>query len=250
MWFYLLIGGFLVFIGILVHVFKWHFLISGYNTMSKERKAKVNITSLARLMGIYLYVNGALFVVAGILQILGLKITMTPVFIFFTLATIYMIFKAQKFDGNIYNENGDLQKGAKKHIILVVVILFIVLIFLATILFFSFQETKITFLEEGIQIHGMYGDVYTWDSIVDIKLEDTLPTIESRTNGSAIGSRLKGHFRTTELGSVLLFVDSQTPPFIYLETETGIIVLNGATEAETQTLFDKMIDSKEIEEIN
>jgi len=42
MWFYILIGVFLIVMGLLVHVFKWYFLISGYNTMSKEKKAKVN----------------------------------------------------------------------------------------------------------------------------------------------------------------------------------------------------------------
>jgi hypothetical protein len=38
MWFYLLIGIFLIFMGLSVHVFKWYFLISGYNTMPKEKR--------------------------------------------------------------------------------------------------------------------------------------------------------------------------------------------------------------------
>lgn len=34
------IGGMFVFLGIAIHKFKWHFLISGYNTKSKEKKVQ------------------------------------------------------------------------------------------------------------------------------------------------------------------------------------------------------------------
>ena len=62
------------------------------------------------------------------------------------------------------------------------------------LLFFSSQATKVTFLEEGLQIHGMYGEVYAWNSIEDVILMEELPTIVMRTNGSALGSNLKGYF--------------------------------------------------------
>jgi len=64
----------------------------------------------------------------------------------------------------------------------------------------------VTFLEEGLQIHGMYGEVFEWDSIEDVILMEELPAIVMRTNGSALGSNLKGYFRTKEFGSVKLFV--------------------------------------------
>ena len=104
-------------------------------------------------------------------------------------------------------------------------------------MFFSSQSTKVTFLDEGIQIHGMYGDVYTWESIEAVELMEELPTIEMRTNGSALGSNLKGHFRTRELGSVKLFVNTQKPPFIYLETDDGITIFNIKNADETQEIF-------------
>jgi hypothetical protein len=57
-----MIGVFFILIGLAVHVFKWYFLISGYNTMSKEKKANVDTEGLGRLMGIYSYVNGGVFI--------------------------------------------------------------------------------------------------------------------------------------------------------------------------------------------
>lgn len=153
--------------------------------------------------------------------------------------------KAQKYDGNIYDENGKLRKGAWKQFVLPVGILIVALIFVAVMMFFSSQSTKVSFLQEGIQIHGMYGDVYTWESIENVKLEEELPTIEVRTNGSALGSNLKGHFRTRELASVKLFVNTKKPPFIYIETDDGITIFNMTTAEETQEIFRKILSQVE-----
>ena len=50
MWTQFLIGGVFLFLGVAIHIFKWYFLISGYNTMSKEKKAKYNVEGIATLM--------------------------------------------------------------------------------------------------------------------------------------------------------------------------------------------------------
>ncbi len=241
MWFYIIIGVFFIAIGLAVHVFKGYFLIAGYNTMPKEKKANVDTEGLGRLMGIYSYVNGGVLIVMGVLHALGLKPVLTPAIVIFSISTVYLLIKAQKYDGNIYDENGKLRKGTGKQFALPVIITIIALIFVAVVMFFSSQATKVSFLEEGIRIHGMYGDFYAWDSIETVKLMEELPTIERRTNGSALGSNLKGHFRTTELGSVKLFVNTQNPPFIYLETDDGVTIFNMKNEDETQEIFGEML---------
>jgi hypothetical protein len=120
----------------------------------------------------------------------------------------------------------------------------VTLVFVGVLLFFSSQSTKVTVLEEGLEIQGMYGDVYTWESISNVELIEELPTIELRTNGSALGSNLKGHFRTTEMGSVKLFVDTSKPPFILLETDEGNIIFNMEDEKETQEIFREIVDKR------
>ena len=72
-----------------------------------------------------------------------------------------------------------------------------------------------------------------------------MPTIGIRTNGSAVGSKLKGHFQTKEMGSVKLFVDTEKPPFIYLETDSGITIFNMNDADETQEIL-KEIESKSV----
>jgi len=42
-------------------------------------------------------------------------------------------------------------------------------------MFFHPKSTKVTFLDEGIQIHGMYDDVYAWESIETVEFIEELP---------------------------------------------------------------------------
>ena len=240
MWIYFLIGAFFIFIGLAVHVFKWYFLISGYNTMSKEKKANVDTKCLSRLMGIYAYFNGTLFIAAGIFYALGVRKWLGLTFAVFGISTLYMLIKAQKYDGNLFDENGKLRKGAGRQLAVPGVIVGISLIGVAVLMFFSSRPTTVAFLPEGLQIQGMYGDTYNWDSIEEISLAEELPTIEMRPNGSALGSNLKGHFRTTGLGSVLMFVDTEKPPFIYLKANGTSIFLNMDTQDETLAIFEKI----------
>ena len=136
MWFYIIIGVLLIAIGLAVHVFKWYFLISGYNTMSKEKKANVDTEGLGRLIGIYSYANSGVLIAMGVLDALGLKLPLTLVIVFFSISTIYLLIKAQKYDGNIYDENGKLRKGAWKQFALPVSIVIATLVFVAVLTFF------------------------------------------------------------------------------------------------------------------
>ncbi len=46
---------------------------------------------------------------------------------------------------------------------------------------------------------------------------------------------------TKELGSVKLFVNTQKPPFIYLEADDGVIIFNMRNEDETQEIFGEIL---------
>jgi hypothetical protein len=122
-----------------IHVFKWYFLISGYNTMSKEKKKNVDTEGLGRLMGIYSYINGSIFIVVGVVYAFGFKAVMTPAIVFFSVSTVYLLIKAQRHDRNIYGEDGKLRKGAWKQLALPVGIIVVILIFVAVLIVFSSQ---------------------------------------------------------------------------------------------------------------
>lgn len=241
MWIYFIIAASFILIGLAVHVFKWYFLIAGYNTMPKEKKEKVNTEALGRLMGFYSYANGFVFLVTGILYALDIKIGMTPAMVFLGVSTVYLLIKAQKYDGNLFDEKGKLRKGAGKELAIPLSILLVTFLAVAVIMFFSSQPTQVTFLEEGLQVHGMYGEIYAWESIEEIELLETLPNIEMRTNGSALGSHLKGNFRTTEFGAVKLFVNGKIPPFVYLASNGKTVIFNLEDSQKTEDTYEEIL---------
>jgi hypothetical protein len=242
MWIYLLIAGIFIMIGLAVHVFKCYFLIAGYNTMSKEKKERVDIKGLGKLMGIYAYVNGIVFLVSGLLYAINIKIGIIPAFVVLIASTVYLLIKAQKYDGNVIDKNGKMLKGAGTQIAIILGIIGVTLIGVAVLLVFSSQPAQVSLLEDGLQVHGMYGELYVWESINEIKLVEALPDIEARTNGSAFGSHLKGNFKTTELGPVKLFVNTRIPPFIYMQSGGEQIIFNLADAEKTENVYGEILN--------
>jgi len=244
MWINLITGAIFIILGLAVHVFKCYFLISGYNTMPKEKKAKVDVKSLAKLIGLYSYFNGIVFLLFGLLYSMGFEPGMGwPIFVM-TISSVYLLIKAQKYDGNVFDESGKLRKGAGKKFGFLIAGIAVVLAATAVLLFLSAQPVDVTLQPDGIKVQGLYGEFYTWEEIREVQMLDELPRIEMRTNGSALGSHLKGHFRTTEYGGVKLFVDTQVPLFIYMKTDKGIVILNMASDLETSETYQTIVKNK------
>lgn len=241
MWIYFIIAFIFILIGVAVHIFKWYFLIAGYNTMSKEQQEKVNIKGLGRLIGIYSYANGIVFLVMGILYAIDIKPGMIAALVFLAGTTVYLLIKAQKYDSNLSDDNGKLHKGAGKWLVVTFSIMGVTFVAVAILLIFSSQTTKISFLEDGLQIKGMYGETYPWESIDEVAISELLPSIEARTNGSALGDNLKGNFRTTELGSVKLFVDIKKAPFITVKSNGNITIFNLADAEKTKAAYEEIM---------
>jgi hypothetical protein len=241
MWLYFILAVMFFLLGLAIHVFKWYFLISGYNTMSKEKKEKVDTKGLGKLMGYYCYFNTIVFLLLGVTHALELKAGMTIAFILFGLSTVYIMLKAPRYDGNLFDEKGKLRSGALKKAVIPLIITGVSLLVVAVLLIYSVQPTKISFSDEGLQIHGMYGALYPWESIEEVELREKLPNIEMRTNGAAVGSHLKGHFRTTEYGAVKLFVNNKVTPFIYLKSKGKMVIFNLPEAQETKAAYQQIL---------
>ncbi|NCD21048.1 MAG: DUF3784 domain-containing protein, partial [Actinobacteria bacterium] len=118
MWFAFGMAAFLLVLGLLVHAFKLHFLISGYNTMSRARREKVDVRKVARLIGLWSYANAGVFALVGILLALEVEVPIEVPLVFFGVTTLVLLFRAQRYDGNIFDENGNLRPGAGKQLAL------------------------------------------------------------------------------------------------------------------------------------
>ncbi|MGI6711900.1 MAG: DUF3784 domain-containing protein [Bacillota bacterium] len=103
----------LVGLGIMVKYYKAYWLISGYNTMSKEKKDKVDIEELAKFTGNACFVMGALMLLATVMIMIGQEVLGGIIFASFLPLSIYIIFKSQKYDGNTKNPDGTMTKKNK-----------------------------------------------------------------------------------------------------------------------------------------
>jgi uncharacterized membrane protein len=100
-------------LGILVKYLKCYWLISGYNTMSAEKRQRVDVEGLGRFLG------NCLLVLAGLMMVSGLFfhfnnqiISSIAIFSIFPLV-VYLTAKAQRFDGNTRNADGTMNLAAK-----------------------------------------------------------------------------------------------------------------------------------------
>jgi hypothetical protein len=93
-----------------------------------------------------------------------------------------------------------------------------------------------------IAVSGLvYGTEIELAQIETVTLETSLPAIETRTNGFALGGTLRGHFRLAELGDAELYVEADAPPFVVVEHAGGVLIFNVPQPARTRSLHDELV---------
>lgn len=230
----------IIFLGICIKYFKAYWLISGYNTMSAEKKKNVDVESLGKAMGNFCFVLAGLMF-AFILSLFFEQTTISIIAVVMLVAAIiYFIIKSQKFDGNAVKSNGKMKKGTK--VIVGLIVAFLVLVFLGVgiLLYKSNQPITYNISEDSIQIVSLYGETINFSDINNIYISDQIPDIKLRTNGSAVGSMLKGYFNVDKIGNVKLFINTKVQSFIFIETDNKTTIINGQDKASTQELFAKL----------
>lgn len=86
------VGSILLVIGLINLSGKATFLIAGYNTMTREEKAKRNIKAISRFLGEILIVNALNLIIGGILYLSGiLSIALHISWVLFIVILIFQI---------------------------------------------------------------------------------------------------------------------------------------------------------------
>ena len=227
-------------IGYLIRYRKLYWLISGYNTMSAEKKKKVDTENLGVFMGNICFILGFLLFVGFLLISLEAFIPGYIVLALIFPLIIFTIIAAQKYDGNTRTDSNKMKTSAKIVVGVIVVSIFALLGFVGSMIFKDMQPITVTLEQDSFRIDGSYGQEILYTDIQEIQIIDTLPEIQRRTNGSAAGTVLRGHFLLTEVGQAMLYLDREKPPFIYLVTPEQKIYLNTASPQLTRDLFDSL----------
>lgn len=130
-----------------------------------------------------------------------------------------------------------MKTGSKTTVAFIIAGLLIITSAAGYFIYLSTKSADYEIQNSVLKIPGMYGQDIPLSEISSVELNDTLPEILLRTNGSALGSRLKGNFKLKDIGAVKLFVDTSTPPFIFVKWNSDIIILNYDDAVKTRELY-------------
>ncbi|KLU62800.1 hypothetical protein CEB3_c08900 [Peptococcaceae bacterium CEB3] len=208
-------------------------LIAGYNTASKEEKEKYDKEKLSRAAGVML-----LFVtIAYILMAYYHNLYAIIGFVFFVgidivVAGVYVRKKCQK---TISEEE---KKGSSHVIIGICFTAFFVLLVSIPLYFYS-RPPVYRISGKTFSISTEYGKTVNLSDIKRVQLKNDLPKGLKKVLGINMGTILKGHF-TSKNGDLTVYINTAHPPFIFLSTTSGLIIINDRTKTDTQSLYNQL----------
>ena len=229
----LALGIMFALLGVAIRYLKWYWLIVGYNTMSGERKQKVDIGALGVFMGNCLFLLAGIMVAGSVMIYFKVPGVSGAVPVASIILIIYMLIRAQQFDTGSYNPDGTMKLSVK-------LVLGSILAVLAIIVMFIFSNTsasEVLIADGSVQIKGIYGIEVMMQDIHNITLEESIPAVLRKTNGFSAGSTLKGYFELQSLGRVRLYINADKPPFIFINSAGGLIIVNQGDRQNTEELY-------------
>ncbi|MFT8889911.1 MAG: hypothetical protein ABF904_14025 [Ethanoligenens sp.] len=124
-----------------------------------------------------------------------------------------------------------------------------VIVIAATLIYSHFFVTNkspaISLSDKAMTISTQFGTTINFSDIKDIEEKDKAPADLSKISGYNDGTTLRGEFQSD--GNVMMvYITLSQPPFIYITTKSGLVIVNDQTSAETQSLY-KQLKSKIIE---
>ncbi len=239
-WTDLIIGAILMLTGWLVY--KFPMLISGVNTMSKKRLAKVDLEGLKlAYRNVFLICGGAMLLFGGISTLVYIPMGVHFIVLFVVmLALVIACFVFNKrYDMGMQGEEG--KKDRRKHRIGII----ITIVVFAIVLFFFFKGSKpatVEVSEDYITAKGGgYSASIAMSDITEANVLTDWPDISLRTNGLSTDNVSIGHFRLKNGESCMMFLCEDGGPVLELRTsDGGLYYLNCATEEETLEMIAKV----------
>ena len=223
-------------------VYRFPMLISGVNTMSKERLSKVNLEGLKQsYRNAFLICGGVIVLFGGLSTLVHIPMMFhLVVLITATLAlVIACLLLGRKYDMGLQGEEGKKERMKNWIAIIVTVVAF------AVILFFFFKGSKPATVEVSEDYITAKGGGYSASiALSDISEANILtdwPDISIRTNGISTENVGIGHFRLKNGEKCMLFLCLDGGPILEVRTTDGkLYYLNCATEEETMEMIAKV----------
>ncbi|MEI6101333.1 MAG: DUF3784 domain-containing protein [Eubacteriales bacterium] len=216
---------------------KGSWLIAGYNTSSKEEKSKYDSKKLSRAAGIMLLIVTFSVILITFLNSQVITVLCTVIILVSVLFTIvYMNTKCKKADGAYEKSTNTPNQKNKIRIIIAVIVVAVVF----GSMVYTNQATVYLIKNGTFEISTMFGETINLSDINSMQIKSELPTIKEKINGAGLGNILKGEF-SSDSGNIMLFVDTSIKSYIYINTKSGLIILNDQSVNKTQDLYNELL---------
>lgn len=209
------------------------YLLSGYNTMSKEERLQFDIKSyIPFFRNFHIFLGLTLLIFSLILLYFvnpnwsGLFLVTYPL-----LAYMYLIWKGMRFSST---------KRQNKITYTVIFGLFILLLFIIFEFKNSLEDNKITVKNNKIEIAGDYGTELNIKDIKSIALVEKTPDITKKMNGFALETIKKGIFKTTSGEKIKLLINSSKTPLILIVTKNDEKIYYSSKDKNNQEIYKEL----------
>ncbi|HET8809031.1 MAG TPA: DUF3784 domain-containing protein [Flavobacteriaceae bacterium] len=207
-------------------------LLSGYNTMAKEDREKVDIKGyIPYFKKFHVFLGVSLFVFGTILiYFVHVDVGWVFVAIYPILAYIYFAITSSKFS------KGTNTKKDKVAIFILVG----VLLFMVGLILYGFKENRLIFDSEKIEFEGSYGETLTTDQIKSIQLVEELPEISIKASGFALGTVKKGYFKTENGEKIKLILNAANKPYLLVTKTNGQKIYYSAKDDSNEAILNEL----------
>ncbi|WP_297518946.1 DUF3784 domain-containing protein [uncultured Clostridium sp.] len=215
-------------IGLMIHVFKMYFLISGYSMMTDSQRDNENVKRLGKHMGICCYAISGIFAITLILREIHPNIEIIAFALMFIIIA-YMLMVGHRFD-----ISGDSYQSESKAAILTMLLPISLIMFVC---FYSFGSVEIEVDSDGIEVENIK---IAFDEIEEYKMLYELPD-NKKIFGARIGYFNRGDFEVEGYGECKLYTsDSDHSIVIKTDEETYIVNDSGNTKVIYQQIVYEM----------
>lgn len=214
----LLLSAIFFSVGFIVTKNNAKYILSGYNTMSEAKRAKVDIDGYLQFFKRFHIILGiSLFVGTALISLINNNWASMFMTLYPLVAYMYLLIGGNKY----YSD-----KSQKMTSYIVGGAALLVASFVMISQFSDYESSDLVLKNSRLEIKGSYGITLTKPDILDQQLIHELPEISYKSNGFAAGDYAKGSFKLKGGKTAKLFVNKKVSPIILLKTTEGEVYYN------------------------
>lgn len=222
-------------LGFILNANNAQYLLSGYNTMSKEEQAKFPLELFLKRFKKFHLIFGITYTITGLFfswlseDLLGYHLGITPI-----LGYLFFFIKNKELSANLNTYNRSMTNVGIG--VLVGVLGLIILLF-----YWSERPSAISMDQDSISITGPYGTSFKFEEIQRVTQISELPEITRRVHGISTGSVAKGKFRDAKGKEYLLLIDKPASDYIKIDRYHKMPIILSLESIDEHWLFTELL---------